>query len=393
MNKYILNTVVQEFINKNINIDTTSLLLKKVSFSNIELKEIVEQIEAKKRCKTKLPTWYNTTNIYYPNKLNIEQTSSEITAEYKSRLIKGNTIIDLTGGFGVDCFYFSKLFQKVTYCEIDKNLSEIVSHNYTQLGIDNIKTLNVDGIEYLKNTDQSYDWIYVDPSRRHDSKGKVFYLKDCLPNVPEHLDLLFEHADNVLIKASPMLDISIGISELKNTKTIHIVAVNNDVKELLFVLCKDYKGEILINTLNIKGEKRETFEFSYSSETSAKVNFSLPLTYLYEPNAAILKSGAFKTIAKELNIYKLHQHSHLYTSNELIDFSGRVFKIIEQIPYNKNAIKKALGNYKANITTRNFPESVSQLRKKFNIKDGGETFAFFTTNINDEKIVIICKKS
>jgi hypothetical protein len=307
--------------------------------------------------------------------------------------MKGNSIIDLTGGFGVDCFYFSRSFEKVTHCEIDKNLSKIVSYNYTQLEIDNIKTLNVDGIEHLKSTNQNYDWIYVDPSRRHNSKGKVFYLKDCLPNIPQHLDLLFEHTDNVLIKASPMLDLSIGVSELKHTKSIHIVAVNNDVKELLFVLNKGFNSEIEISTINIKGNKREVFEFMYSTEFEAKVNFSLPLTYLYEPNAAILKSGAFKTIAEELNVSKLHQHSHLYTSYELIDFPGRVFIISEQIPYNKKAIKKALGNSKANITTRNFPESVSHLRKKFNIKDGGETFAFFTTNSNDEKIVIICKKS
>jgi len=214
-----------------------------------------------------------------------------------------------------------------------------------------------------------------------------------LPNIPEHIDLLFKHTSNVLIKVSPMLDMTIGISELKNTKAIHIVAVNNDVKELLFVLSKEYKGEIIINTLNIKGEKREIFEFRYSSEIIAKADFSLPLTYLYEPNAAILKSGAFKSIAEKLNVYKLHQHSHLYTSTELIKFPGRAFKIIKQITYNKNTIKNALGKSKANITTRNFPESVSQLKKKFNIKDGGDIYVFFTTNIDDEKIVIVCKKA
>jgi len=393
LNKHILNTVIQEFIKNNINSEIAFLLLKNNSFENVELKEVAGQIEAKKKCKTKLPSWFNASKIYYPNKLNIEQTSSEITAEYKSQLIIGSTIIDLTGGFGVDCFYFSKVFKEVTHCEIDKKLSRIVSHNFDQFEIDNIKAVNIDGIEYLKSTNQSYDWIYIDPSRRHESKGKVFYLKDCLPNIPEHIDLLFKHTSNVLIKVSPMLDMTIGISELKNTKAIHIVAVNNDVKELLFVLSKEYKGEIIINTLNIKGEKREIFEFRYSSEIIAKADFSLPLTYLYEPNAAILKSGAFKSIAEKLNVYKLHQHSHLYTSTELIKFPGRAFKIIKQITYNKNTIKNALGKSKANITTRNFPESVSQLKKKFNIKDGGDIYVFFTTNIDDEKIVIVCKKA
>lgn len=392
MNKHILNTVIQEFINNNINSNTAALLLKKTSFKNVELKGVVEQIEAKKRCKTKLQTWFNTPNIYYPNKLNIEQTSSEITAGYKSKLMSGNSIIDLTGGFGVDCFYFSKSFKEVIHCEIDEKLSKIVSYNFKQFGIDNVKALNTDGIEGLKNSKQNYDWIYVDPSRRHDSKGKVFYLKDCLPNIPKHLDLLFEHTDNVLIKASPMLDISIGITELKQTKAIHIVAVNNDVKELLFVLFKGYSGEIKINTINTKGDKNEAFEFAYSSEINAKANYSLPLTYLYEPNAAILKSGAFKTISEKLDICKLHRHSHLYTSKVLINFPGRVFKITEELLYNKKTIKKALGNTKANITIRNFPESVSFLRKKLNIKDGGDTYVFFTTNVNDEKVVVICEK-
>ena len=393
MNKHILNIEIQEFIDNNIGSNVASLLLKKNSFKNVETKEIAEQIEAKKRCKTKLSTWFNTSNIYYPNKLNIEQTSSELTAAYKSNLIKGSTIIDLTGGFGVDCYYFSKSFNKVIHCEIDNQLSEIVSHNYKQFKIDNIRTVNSNGIDCLKQSNKSYDWIYVDPSRRHDSKGKVFYLKDCLPNIPKHLDLLFEHTDNVLLKVSPMLDISIGISELKHTKAIHIVAVNNDVKELLFLLCKGYTGDIEINTINLKGGKKEIFKFQLSNETDAKANFSLPLTYLFEPNVAILKSGAFKTIAEKLNIYKLHQHSHLYTSNELIDFPGRAFRVLDIIPYNKKLVKKELGNLKLNIATRNFPESVSQIRKKFNIKDGGEDYVFFTTNINDEKIVIICEKA
>ena len=393
MNEHILNTAIQDFINSNINFDITSLLLKNTSFKNVELKEIVTQIEAKKRCKSKLSTWFNTPNIYYPNKLNIEQTSSEITANYKSQLIKGNSIIDLTGGFGVDCYYFSKEFKEVTHCEIDKNLSDIVTYNYNQLRVNNIVTKNIDGIKYLKSTSKKYDWIYIDPSRRHNSKGKVFYLKDCLPNIPEHLESLFEHADNVLIKVSPMLDLTVGISELTYTKEIHIVAINNEVKELLFVLNKGHEADIQVKAINLKNGKKQVFEFNYSSRNDTKVNYSLPLTYLYESNAAILKSGAFNNIAKQLSVFKLHKHSHLYTANKLMSFPGRSFKISNVLPYNKKTIKRILGNTKANITVRNFPESVNSLRKKFNINDGGNTYAFFTININNEKIVIICEKA
>lgn len=391
MNTFILNTDVQKFINANINCDITLLALQKTVFSSDQLKLIIEQIEAKNRCAKKLPTWFNTQNIYYPNKLNIEQTSSEITAKYKSNLIQGNSIIDLTGGFGVDCYYFSKVFKSVTHCEINTSLSSLVKHNYNKLQLSNIETKGINGIEYLKENHKKFDWIYIDPSRRHDSKGKVFLLNDCLPNIPLHLDLLFTRSKNIIIKTSPLLDLSIGINELKHVKTIHIVAVNNEVKELLWILENKFEGKINIETVNIKNEKNDTFKFYLEDEKIADSTYSLPLSYLFEPNAAILKSGAFHSISKTLNVFKLHKHSHLYSSDNKIDFPGRAFKIDTILPFNKKALKK-LNIAKANITTRNFPETVSQIRKKFNIKDGGSIYLFFTTDLNHKKLVIITKK-
>ncbi|MFD0988487.1 class I SAM-dependent methyltransferase [Mariniflexile jejuense] len=391
MNKAILNTDIQEFINKNLNSNIASLLLKGTSFSSVETKDIIEQIEAKKRCENKLPTWFHCKAIYYPNKLNIEQTSSEITAKYKASLIQGESLIDLTGGFGVDCFQFSKVFKTVAHCEINEALSEIVNHNYKQLNIQNITTLNVDGVAYLKTNNKIYDWIYIDPSRRHDSKGKVFFLNDCLPNVPEHIDLLFKHSKNILIKTSPLLDFSVGINELKHVKAIHVVAVNNEVKELLWVLEHGFEADILIETVNIKKDTSDYFKFLLENEKVAESKYSKPLAYLYEPNSAILKSGGFHSITNKLEVYKLHKHSHLYTSSSLIDFPGRRFKIETLLPYNKKTIKN-LGINKANITTRNFSETVEQLRKKLNIKDGGNDYLFFTTGLDDNKIVIIVSK-
>jgi 16S rRNA G966 N2-methylase RsmD len=393
LNKDILNTAIQGFINNNLNSDISSLLLKGATFSTVDTKEIIEQIEAKKKSESKLPTWFNTPNIYYPNKLNIEQTSSEITAQYKSQLVSGNSLIDLTGGFGVDSFYFSKQFKKVKHCEIDNKLSKIASHNFRQMEAFNIITINQDGLEYLKSTSKTYDWIYIDPSRRHDIKGKVFYLKDCLPNITEHIDSLFKHSKNILIKASPMLDITVGLSELKFVKEIHIVAINNDVKELLIILENGYKEIIGVNTINIGKNNNETFAFKVTEEEHTVATFSNLQSYLYEPNSAILKSGAFKTISSKLEVDKLHKHSHLYTSTELIDFPGRRFKILEVHPYNKKLVEKSLKNKKANLSTRNFPLTVNQLKKKFKIKDGGSLYVFFTTNINNDKIVVLCNKA
>lgn len=390
MNNALLNIEFQEFINKHLNSDITSILLKGISFSNIDTKDVIEQIEAKKKCKNKLPIWFNTQQIYYPNKLNIEQTSSEQTAQYKSNLIHGDSLIDLTGGFGVDCYYFSKHFRVVTHCEMDKYLSEIVSHNYKTLNVPSIKIVNCDGIQFLKENQQTYDWIYLDPSRRHESKGRVFFLKDCLPNIPESIDFLFMQSKNIMIKTSPLLDISIGINELKFVKEIHVVAVENEVKEMLWILEYNYESDIKITTVNLKKNNTKTFAFKLNEETEEEVKYSEPLTYLYEPNAAILKSGGFKSVSSQLKVFKLHINSHLYTHDNLIDFPGRRFKIDRIFTYSKH-IKSELPA-KANITIRNFTETVADLRKKFKISEGGNSYLFFTTNLKNEKIILICSK-
>lgn len=392
MNKHLLNIVVQEFIDSNLNSDISSLLLKGIDFEGIYSKEIIEQIEAKKRSEKKLPTWFQSPNIYYPNKLNIEQTSSEITANYKASLVSGNLLIDLTGGFGVDAYYFSKRVENVTHCEINTNLSMLVKHNYESLNVGNIKCLNENGIEALKGIDKTFDWIYLDPSRRDDTKKKVFLLSDCIPNVKTFQGLFLKYAKHVMIKTSPLLDIKATLSDLKDVKELHIVAVNNEVKELLWILERDCNSEFKIKTVNISKSEQQEFEFNFEDEANTQANYNLPLTYLYEPNTAVLKSGAFNVVSTLLNIPKLHKHSHLYTSKNLIKFPGRRFKIKKIIPFNKKVFAKEAIK-KANVTTRNFPLSVGDLRKKLKITDGGDSYLFFTTNLNNEKIIIICSKT
>ncbi|PCJ92283.1 MAG: SAM-dependent methyltransferase [Flavobacteriaceae bacterium] len=392
MNKLLLHTGVQEYIKNNLNTDIVSVLLKRSPFEGISSKELAQQIEAKKKCENKLVTWYSNPQIYYPNKLNIEQTSSQVTAKYKSQLVDGKSLLDITGGFGVDSYFFAQKIETVYHCEIDKNLSEIAAYNFRILDVKNVTTIAQNGVDFLKNSKHNFDWVFIDPSRRSEAKGKVFFLTDCLPNVPEHLDEIFKKTNKVCIKTSPLLDFSIGIKELQFVKEIHVIAVSNEVKELLWVLEKNYSGETSIKTINLKKSKNEYFNFRLDKEKATISNYAQPSIFLYEPNAAILKSGAFKIIGNYFGLKKLHEHTHLYTSSELVDFPGRSFKIIQLIPFHKKTIRK-LGIAKANITIRNFPESVAEIRKRFDIKEGGEVYLFFTKNNDGEKMLIRCSKT
>ncbi|GLB50195.1 THUMP-like domain-containing protein [Neptunitalea lumnitzerae] len=392
MNKAILDKEIQAFILANIHSNTNELLLKKPLFASVTNAEVVEQIEAAKRTIKKLPVWFETPLIYYPNKLNIEQTSSEETAIYKSQLVSGKSLVDITGGFGVDAYYFSKRVAEVIHCEINETLSDIVAHNLTALHTLNIQCVKGDGLGYVRNCEKRFDWIYVDPSRRNDAKGKVFMLADCLPDVPSNLDLLFEKSDNILIKTSPILDITNGLLELNHVAEIHVIAVQNEVKELLWVLKKGYEGRVQIITANIQADGLQKFTYDFAEEQDVVASYAEPLTFLYEPNAAIMKSGAFKTIGKQYGVAKLHAHSHLYTSTELLDFPGRRFEIKEVIPYQKKIVKQKLQNAKANIATRNFPDKPEVFKKQFKIKDGGEVYIFLTTDIRNKKVVLVTNK-
>ena len=386
-NRLLLDINVQEFV-RNFEEDISKLAFAGSPFNDISVQELMHQIEGRRKIEKKLPHWFQTPNIIFPPKLNLEQTSSEITAKYKSSIIKGATLADITGGFGIDSFFFSEKFSTVHHFELNLELSEIANHNFKILGNKNISCFVEDGLKTVLKSE--YDVIYADPSRRDDKKEKVFFLKDCQPNIPEYIAEILEHCDTLLLKTSPMLDISVGLKELHNVSEIHIVAVENEVKELLWLLKKESGNEPLIKTVNFTKSGLELFNFLWNE--TAEAELSLPEKYLYEPNAAILKSGGFNLVSEKLKLNKLHKNTHLYTSEELLNFPGRIFLIKDVVPYNKSAIKSVLNFKKANIAIRNFPESVDVLRKKWKISDGGDIYLFFATDKADKKIMIICSK-
>ena len=385
-----LSNELKDFIQQNLHKNSKDLAFQKNPFPNYDWKWILNQIQSKQKAEKKLPTWFNNSEVIFPSTLSVEQTSSEILAKYKASLVSGDSIIDLTGGFGVDCYYFSSNFKNVTHCEFQEDLSKIVTHNFKILGKNNITTIFGNSIEYLETTNEVFDWIYLDPARRDDSKGKVFLLKDCTPNVVELKDFLFSKSNKILIKVAPLLDISSILSELDQVKTIYAISLHNEVKELLIELEKGYNEQVSLIATNISNTN-VIFSDQFNLEDDTFCSITKPKKYIYEPYSSFMKVGQYNAIANKYNVSKLNKHSHLYTSDELIDFPGRSFEIFETLNYNKKDLKSFEGK-KANITTRNFPMKVDEIRKKHKIKDGGDTYLFFTTDVDNNKIVLVTKK-
>lgn len=386
MNKHILDPEIQAYINHRLNDDVHKIAMTKSPFKEVEAKELANQIAAKNKSQRKLPGWYRAENIYYPALLSIEQCSSETTAKYKAGLAKGNSLIDLTGGFGVDSLYFAKKAAHVTHCEINTELSEIAAHNARVLKQDNISFLAGDGLDWLNKTDTTFDTIYIDPARRSNA-GKVFMLKDCTPNVVEQLDLLLSKSKRIIIKTAPLLDLTAGLKELKNVAEIHIVSTKNEVKELLWVLERNAMPPVKISCATLNEEERHfTFLKEKEENTEPQILTGPLLTYLYEPDAALLKSGAFNLIAETYGLQKLDTQTQLYTADICNnEFPGRIFKINRVITSGQLKKEKQLTG---NVIVRNYRDKAENLVKKYKIKPDQHQFLLFTQSREDGFIVI-----
>ena len=387
------NDQLQAFLKANINSDITKLAFKKKLVEGYENRFVLNQLHGKQKAKNKLPYLFANNDILYPTKVSVEQSSSEKTAIWKANLVSGDTLLDMTGGFGVDAYHFSKHIQQVTYLEKNKELFNIVAHNFQALKAENISPFNNDSLVFLENTAQKFDWIYLDPARRDEAGGRKVGLTGYFPNLLDIQDLLFEKTKKVLVKVSPMLDIQQAIQQLGTVQEVIVLALQNEVKELLLILQKKPVTQLAFRCVDLRKDGREINYEAIKSNHSADVNFSYPKKYIYEPNAAILKAGLFNEIAIDFNCSKLHSNTHLYTSDKLIsDFPGRCFNCKAVESFNKKAIAPHLENKKANITTRNFPYTPAQIKKKLGLKDGGNNYLLATT-LSDEKLaILVCKK-
>ena len=378
-----MNTDIAIFIGEHLHDDVQPLALQRNRFpqlSDTDFRFLLQQIEGRQRTKDKLPSFAQNPDWWYPVRLSCEQCSSEATARYKAEIIKpfigqaDATLIDLTAGYGVDTFFMSEHTQRAHYVERNADLCAIAQHNFA-LSCPHIQVHNTTAEEFLSSLPISNSpypisntLIYLDPARRSQSGGKVFRIEDCEPNVRELLPTLRKCTSAILIKFSPMLDISAAMQSLGSEWDIHVVALHNEVKEVLFIT-----GNSTIYAVNISHDQTTRFTLTQAEEKATQNHIANNIgKYLYEPNAAIIKAGAFRLVGERYGIAKLDTNTHLYTSDTLLpDFQGRVWKVIDTHLAKPSTLDPKL---KYSIISRNYPLSPEQMRKKYKLQDGNDYY-------------------
>ena len=387
-----MNEITKQFIRENLNADVPTLALKKAPVGT-DVSLALRQIAARQLLMKKVPSWAENEDLLFPVHLSIEQCSSEASAKYKANLLEGETFADLTGGLGIDTYFISQHFQQADYVERQTELCDLAKHNFEVLKAD-VRVWNETAEEYLRHCTPK-DCIFIDPARRDEHGRKTVSISDCTPDVAALQEMLLEKAEKVMVKLSPMLDITKALEELHHVSEVHVVAVANECKELDVVMERDYQGEpkfVCVNLLTQQPELRFTMEEERNCQSRLAEGVS---NYLYEPNPAVMKAGCFRLLTERYDVLKLHKNSNLYTSEHLVpDFPGRIFKVEGWTSYNKKLKQTLLASVeKASIAVRNFPLSVAELRKILKIGDGDETYLFATTLKGERKVVIRTKKT
>lgn len=387
----------KEYIRMNIHEDISKLLLGAKRYPGLNVPFLVEQIASRRQIRGKLPSWVANDSLVFPSKIASEQCSSEQTAAYKQQLVSPEEVIcDLTGGLGIDSFYFSQKARSVIYIERFPLYCEAARHNFQLLKADNIQVLSADSAFYIEQLG-NVDLFYLDPARRREGNKRVFALSDCEPDLTLLLPRLLLKAKRVIAKISPMADIRQTIAILQGVQSVHVLSVKNECKELLFVMGREQVETPLIYCVNYKAADPipQLFSFKMEEELAASAIYAPEIKkYLYEPNASILKAGAFKSISLYYSLGKVHPNSHLYTSDTFVEnFPGRIFEVDELIPFSSKVAKTLSKSIpKANVTVRNFPLSVEEFRKKCKVKEGGDIYLFATTISPQEKVLLRCRK-
>ena len=387
----------EEYISLHRCEDTSALALRRAP-EGVDLKYCLEQIKSRQKAVRKLPHWAAVDGLVFPPSLSMEQCSSETTAKYKQELVERIlspeerfSMVDLTSGFGVDFSYLALLFRQSVYVEQQQRLCEIARHNLPLLGLGHAEVHCADGTAFLKNMDYA-DLIFMDPARRDDCGRKTVQLEDCTPCVTTMLPDLIQRCRFLLVKLSPMLDIRVALKALKYVCEVHVVSVDGECRELLLLLGGHCFGPVSFHCVNL-GRRPVAFCVQ-EAETVLPVVADVPLEYLYEPNASVLKAGVQDALCARFDVEKLHRNSNLFTASRLVEnFPGRAFRVQACHDFSKQSLKSLQAQMtKANLTVRNFPSTVEQLRKRLKLKDGGDVYLFATTLSGDRHVLLQCEK-
>jgi len=391
--------LLSNFIQEHLNDDTSDLLLSAHKYPDIDMPFAVDQIESRKRLKTKLPEWYTNAELIMGGRVPCEQCSSEQTARYKQSIIDGaESLCDMTGGMGVDLYYMSEGMKRVIYTERQEALCGNAEHNFNVLGRD-VEIRNGDGRELPI---PSLDVIYLDPARRAQDGSRVYAIEDCEPNVIEWQEELLSHAKTLLVKLSPMVDITDALRKMRGVTEVHVVGVRNECKEVLIKCSVDKEdGEVVFHCVDFLSNREIRYSFVKDDEMAVKVipsdlftSANGEVTYLYEPDVTLMKSQAFRNVCKDFNVCQLDYDTRLMASHELIpNFPGRIFSIDEIIPFSSKVLKRLKFRItKANISTRNFSLTADELRKRSGLKDGGDVYLFGAKVQSAGNMLFICSK-
>ena len=409
----LINESTLEFIRRHADDDVRLLALHGTKDNAVNMTMALQQIAGRQTARRKLPSWAATDNIVYPPHLNMEQCSSEQTARYKARVAgKGDTLVDLTGGFGVDFYWMSQGFQERIYVERNADLCAIMKANMATLG-HSCQVNQGDTSAYLATITHA-SVIYLDPARRNEHGSRTYDIADCTPNVLEPLPLLIAKADKIILKLSPMLDWRKSVEDIEHTKTlpqahvteVHIVSVDNECKELLLVISQEQTESLRLVCVNNEQEfvtiqNQQTTHLKPTNSAPEASEFPSPL-YLYEPNASVMKAGCFDELTQRYQVSPVAPNSHLFLSSvEIADFPGRKFQISSISSMNKKDVKQTLSEIfghqeaplkRANISVRNFPLSADALRQRLQLKDGGDIYIIATTLANGQHRLFFCRK-
>ena len=413
----MINEPTLQYIDSHATDDVAHLALHPAKDPQVDMAVALQQIAGRQKAKEKLPDWYATEGILYPKKVSMEQCSSLQTAEYKASLVEGKSFADLSGGFGVDTIAIARKFEKGYYVEPQEELCELFQQNSKTLGVNNI-TIAQNTMENFIEEMKAVDVIYLDPSRRDVHGRRVVSLEDCTPNLLEWKSVLLEKCNTLMVKLSPMIDLHQTLRALPETAAVHVIAVNGECKEVVCLLthnapingiCRDGARPVsttdttivavdIYNNTSDDGTRRDAMHcVSTTVETERTTPPSIATelgTYLYEPNAAVMKAGIFNSISQQFQVRKLEKNTNLFTSNELHeDFPGRIFRIEAVHEFHPRKIAKELSHLEsASIAVRNFPLSAEELRKVLKIKDGNAWYLFGCTLFDGRKVVIRCTK-